>query len=97
MTHKGCSATPASLTRRTFVQDLAWASAAYIAFSAFPRGAQAFSEPRLRPAVVSFYMDRPYLDPTGTGKPYFMPRGMRSAEPLAHLSEEEFRNAQYYV
>jgi len=33
--------------------------------------------------VVSFFMDQPYLDLTGTGKPYIPPRGMRSGQPLA--------------
>lgn len=39
--------------------------------------------------VVSFHLDRPYLDLTGLGTPYIPPAGMRSGAPLAALSDEE--------
>lgn len=42
------------------------------------------------PPVLSFYMDQPYLDPTGRGVPYCPPSGTRSAQPLAALSERDF-------
>ena len=38
--------------------------------------------------VVSFHLDQPYFDITGLEKPYVPPVGMRSAEPLAALSDE---------
>lgn len=41
--------------------------------------------------VVSFHMDQPYLDMTGTAIPYYPPPGMRSGESAARLSEEVFR------
>jgi hypothetical protein len=40
--------------------------------------------------VVSFHMDQPYLDMTGTAVPYIPPAGTRSGQPLAELSAEEF-------
>jgi hypothetical protein len=93
------AATAFVLTRRALVKNFAWASAA---FAVFPR---AFREAlggsghaaQISPPIVSFYMDRLYLDHTGTAIPYLSPRGMRSAAPLAHLSEEAFRRAQLYV
>jgi hypothetical protein len=50
----------------------------------------------MRVPVVSFYMDRPYLDPTGMAEPYVPPAGARSAQPLAELSDEEFLRRHPY-
>ena len=48
---------------------------------------------RTRPnAAVSFFLDQPHLDMTGLGKPYRPPQGLRAGQPLARLSEQEFRN-----
>jgi len=44
-----------------------------------------------RGPVVGFHMDQPYLDYSGTAEPYRPARGLRSAEPLAALSEAELR------
>ncbi|MGB6451470.1 MAG: hypothetical protein WBE92_12025, partial [Steroidobacteraceae bacterium] len=44
----------------------------------------------LRASVVSFYMDRPYLDWTGTAEPYIAPAGARSGQPLAEVTDEVF-------
>ena len=48
-------------------------------------------EPQPKP-VVSFFLDQPYLDPSGVGKPYLPPQGLRGGEPLARLSERELRH-----
>ena len=48
-------------------------------------------------AVAAFFMDRLYLDPTGRLKPYHPPPGSRSAAPVEHLTEEEFRRRHIYV
>jgi len=40
--------------------------------------------------VVSFHMDQPYLDMTGTAVPYLPPAGTRSGQPIAELSVEDF-------
>jgi hypothetical protein len=40
--------------------------------------------------VLSFHLDQPYVDPTGMSEPYIPPSGMRSAAPLAALSDMEF-------
>lgn len=45
---------------------------------------------RPRPPLVSFHIDRPYLDFSGTAEPYIPPAGARSAEPAAALSDAEF-------
>jgi len=84
-------------TRRAFV--VAAVSGAVIAFAPVPlwweAPAATGNEPR--DAVVTFYMDRLYLDRTGTAQPYRAPRGARSAAPVAHLNEEEFRRCYVYV
>ncbi|MGC2417005.1 MAG: twin-arginine translocation signal domain-containing protein [Candidatus Acidiferrales bacterium] len=89
------------LTRRDFVTKLAVAGAAIGAFALAP-GAEwpADASVRLeqpRKPVVSFHMDRPYLDPTGTAMPYRPPGGARSGAPVARLSEETFRRMQCYA
>ncbi len=43
-----------------------------------------------RTPVVTFYMDRPYLDWTGTADPYIPPAGARSGQPLAEVTDEVF-------
>ena len=47
------------------------------------------SQTHSRAPVVSFHLDRPYLDLTGLEQPYVPPSGMRSGAPLAALSDEE--------
>lgn len=47
--------------------------------------------------VVSFHMDQPYLDTTGTAAPYHPPRGARSAAPASRLAENAFRSTHCYV
>jgi len=44
-----------------------------------------------RCAVVSFHLDQPYLDWSGTAVPYYPPPGARSADVAAHLTEEMLR------
>jgi hypothetical protein len=89
------------LTRRDFVAKLAVASAAIGAICG-ARGAVLFGDaapdrPTTRREVVSFHMDRPYVDRTGTAMPYNPPPGARSAEAAARLSEESFRRIQCYA
>jgi hypothetical protein len=89
------------LTRRDFVARLAVAGAAIGAFAlapglAWPAEASAFPE-QPRKSVVSFHMDRPYIDPTGTAMPYRPPSGARSGAPVARFSEEAFRRMQCYA
>jgi hypothetical protein len=45
-------------------------------------------------SVVSFHMDQPYVDQTGMAKPFVPPAGMRSAAPLAAMSDLEL--SRYY-
>jgi hypothetical protein len=81
------------MTRRAFVGALVTAGAA---LSVLP--GEVFHG-TVRPArpVVSFHMDQPYIDHSGTALPYLRPLGARSAEPVAHLSETTFRKQHVYV
>jgi hypothetical protein len=80
-----------SITRRFFVQ----ASLLVGALALLPKAVQVFardasnglSRGTPRP-VVSFHMDQPYVDYSGTAEPYVAPAGARSAEYLASLDDE---------
>lgn len=89
------------LTRRDFVAKLAVAGAAIGAFALAPEAAwtaeASASTEQPRKPVVSFHMDRPYVDPTGTAMPYRPPSGARSGAPAARFSEEAFRRMQCYA
>jgi hypothetical protein len=89
------------LTRRDFVSRLAVAGAALGAICAAPSaailGSPTPETQKFRGAVVSFHMDRPYIDPTGTAMPYYPPCGARSGALVARLSEEAFRRMQCYA
>lgn len=77
------------LTRRAFALTVAAAGAA-IAFA--PREIVLSATTTASPeAVVSFHMDRLYLDRSGAAIPYLPPVGARSARFAARLTEEEFR------
>ncbi len=52
--------------------------------------------PPHRNPVVGFYMDRPYLDPTGAAEPYVPPVGTRSGQAHAQLSASEFLSRHPY-
>jgi hypothetical protein len=81
----------ATLTRRTFMGVFALAGAALAA----PVGAllaQAERAGERGSPVVSFHMDQPYLDMTGTAIPYYPPPGVRSGDSAARLSEDVFRS-----
>jgi hypothetical protein len=80
------------LTRREFVAGLA-AGAAIVAMPAKMCAAM----PCGQTAVVSIHMDQPYLDTSGRALPYYPPLGLRSAAPVAHLSETEFRSRFVYL
>jgi hypothetical protein len=89
------------ITRRDFVAKLAVAGAAWGVICLVP-GAAIFGNAtpdrrKIGREVVSFHMDRPYLDPTGRAMPYHPPRGARSAEHAGRLSEEAFRRIQCYA
>lgn len=74
------------LTRRDFVTKLAVGGA----LAAMPPSVWPATLPARAP-VVSIHMDQPYIDLTGRAIPYIPPPGLRSAAPIAHLSELEFR------
>ena len=80
----------ATLTRRTFMGVIALGGAA-LAVPARALLAQAERAAGHGSPVVSFHMDQPYLDMTGTAMPYYPPPGVRSGDPAARLSEEVFR------
>lgn len=86
----------ALLTRRAFVNTVATAAAALaIAPSRLLLSQVVHSSgPR---EIVSFHMDQPYLDRSGTAVPYYPPPGARSGEAVAHLTEEAFRRSHVYA
>ena len=81
----------ATLTRRRFIGVIALGGAALVV----PAGALLAQAERAGghgTPVVSFHMDQPYLDMTGTAIPYYPPPGVRSGDAAARLSEEVFRS-----
>jgi hypothetical protein len=52
--------------------------------------------PTPRAPVVSFHVDRPYLDTTGKAQPYLPPRGTRSGQQLAELTHVELLSRYGY-
>ena len=94
------------VTRRTLAKQLAGAflataavaAAARVGVPQAPCGDASNSPTRTRhisprpTPVVSFFLDQPYLDPSGVGEPYLPPQGLRGGEPLARLSELELRH-----
>jgi len=96
MTAETFNGSCARLTRRAFVAGAV--SGAALAFAPMPffgKVPAVAGEPR--GAVVTFYMDRLYLDRSGLAQPYHPPAGMRAGAPVEHLSEEEFRRWFVYV
>ena len=98
-----------SVTRRTLAKQLAGAFLAAAAAGAARTGVlrtlygdaagSRTRNPRISPQskpVVSFFLDQPYLDPSGVGEPYLPPHGLRGGEPLARLSERELRHIAPY-
>jgi hypothetical protein len=79
------------LTRRAVLGILAALASALAAIPFRDPFSQTASCPAGRRAIVSFHMDQPYLDWSGTALPYHPPPGARSAQGVAHLSEEMFR------
>ena len=84
--------TKASLTRRRFIARIAAAGAAAGVAWITPWSVRSLAMNQERPQpVVSFHMDQPYLDITGTALPYLPPEGARSGEPAGHFDEAAFR------
>jgi hypothetical protein len=79
------------LTRRSFLGVIALGGAALLV-PASALLAQAERAGGQGSPVVSFHMDQPYLDMTGTAIPYYLPPGVRSGDSAARLSEEAFRS-----
>jgi len=52
--------------------------------------------PACRQGIVSFHMDQPYLDRSGTAIPYHPPPGARSAQAVAHFTDEMLRRHSIY-
>jgi len=78
-----------SLTRRAFLSLLAALGGA-VGFKRALGHDRAQAAAWGRP-VVSFHMDHPYLDWSGTAVPYYPPPGVRSGQVLANLDEESLR------
>ncbi|MEJ1962273.1 MAG: hypothetical protein WDO56_12285 [Gammaproteobacteria bacterium] len=86
----------ARLTRRDFVARVAAAGSLAGAVPALSLAravapVTSAAAPRIRAAVpvVSFHLDRPYLDLSGEAIPYLPPAGARGAAPIALLGEAD--------
>jgi hypothetical protein len=98
------STTVEQLTRRKFVARCAAAAASGAALCATPviaipaRRTQSanITPATYRAPVVSFHIDRPYLDITGMATPYLPPAGTRSGQFIAELSDEEYLRRHAY-
>jgi hypothetical protein len=66
------------------------AGVALVAIGSPPAAAVANRRVRQGP-VLSFFADRPLLDPTGRLPAYVPPGGARGGEPVEGLSEREWR------
>lgn len=92
------------LTRREFVARCAAVTACGVALRSVPGFtiATMTAQPTsatpasYRSPVVSYHVDRPYLDNTGLAPPYLPPAGTRSAQPFADLSPEELMRRHAY-
>jgi hypothetical protein len=87
------------VSRRDFLVKLTIAGGALQAWPAvnWIATADASVVPAGAMAVVSFHMDQPYLDSTGTAAPYLPPAGSRSAEPLCACDDELLRYHHCYA
>jgi hypothetical protein len=77
-----------NVTRRDFLVAVPLAGGALVLLPALP------SLLTKGETVLSFHLDQPYVDQTGLADPYVPPAGMRSAAPLAALSDMEL--SRYY-
>jgi hypothetical protein len=89
-------------TRRSFIARVAVAAALGAVPFVFAKNLafDGAGVPRHLPSahgVVSFHMDQPYFDATGTAARYDPPSGARSAECAAHLKEEAFLCSHGYA
>ena len=85
-----------AMTRRGLLGRLAALVSALAMLPLRPLGFRAVPPPESR-AIVSFHLDRPYLDWSGTAFPYHPPLGARSAEVAANLTEEMLRRTLIYT
>jgi hypothetical protein len=85
------------MTRRALLGLLAAAGSALVGAPYRVRIAQVVPGQTRRQGIVSFHMDQPYLDPSGTAVPYHPPPGARSAQAAAHFTEEMLRRHSIYA
>jgi len=85
----------ACITRRDFIGVFVGAGAALALIPGVHLRA-ALSIPSRQP-VVSFHMDQPYLDWSGTAMPYYPPPGTRSGQIVANFDEESLRLRHCYL
>lgn len=86
-----------ALSRRTAIQWLAVGTGSALGpvRAALGLGGAIASSAVLAP-VVSFHLDRPYLDPTGTALPYRPGRGPAGAKQELAGREEHWRSRQLF-
>jgi hypothetical protein len=86
-------------SRRDFIVSITIAGGAFQIWPAMRSHAQvgANATPWSSVPVISFHMDQPYLDVTGTQTRYLPPEGARSAEPLCAYNETLLRYHHCYA
>jgi len=92
-----CSAAAPQMTRRSLFGALATVAPAlaWVRFGGlFP---SIVLRKENRRAVLSFHLDQPYLDWSGTAMPYDPPPGACSAEAVAQLPEEMLLRCGIYL
>lgn len=93
------------LTRRVFVTYAAATGGALVAvqmtmpLAAAPLNSCDSERPLKRTCepILSFHLDQPYVDHSGTAEPWQPVRGLRSGDPVAQLSDEELRSLVAYL
>ena len=96
MRHRTQAGGTQSLTRRAFLRALTAIGAVAIVPGETLLAGMARTGGRRGP-IVSFHIDQPYLDWSGTAVPYHPPPGARSGQAASLLSEEAFRRSFVYV
>lgn len=85
----GCG--PSNPARRVFLKSASAGTVIVATGVAGGPASAAVSAWRPDQPVLSFYLDQPWVDPTGKAQPYQPPIGARSGDPASRLSEEEAR------
>jgi len=91
MMHENLWSIAPQMTRRSLFRALATLASALLGVGFIGLFPSTVFRKENRRAVISFHLDHPYLDWSGTAVPYYPPPGACSAEAVAQLPEEMLR------